>query len=135
VTTHNRCFDDRSTHKRQALLYAVERHTRDDMAHLDFRLICLQDCDVVSLSYYKCKDLNWEAARTYVIGVPVMHQVARYWTEELREHLTIHSGGRVQQVQKSIGQRVRHTRILLYIRLVLICHRRRTHERGGMFVA
>ena len=64
-----------------------------------------------------------------------MHQVARYWTEELREHLTIHSGGRVPQIQKSIGQRVRYTSILLYIRLVLIRHWRSTHERGGMFVA
>jgi hypothetical protein len=64
-----------------------------------------------------------------------MHQVAWYWTEELRENLTIHSGGRVQQTQKIIGQRVRHTGIVLYIRLVLIRHRRSTHERGDMFVA
>ncbi len=64
-----------------------------------------------------------------------MHQIGRYWTEELRVHLTVHSGGRVQQVQEFIGQRVRHTSIIFYMRLVLIWHRRRTHESGDLFVA
>jgi len=64
-----------------------------------------------------------------------MHQIGRYWTEELRVHLTVHSGGRVQQVQEFIGQRVRHTSIIFYIRLVLIWHWRRTHESGDMLAA
>ena len=39
VTTHNRRFHDRSTHKRQVLLHAPERDT------VDFWLIYLRDRD------------------------------------------------------------------------------------------
>ena len=75
------------------------------------------------------------SAGTYVISIPVAHQVARYRTEELREHLTIDSGSCVQQVHEFIRQWVRHTSVVIYIRLVLIRHRCRTHESGNMFVA
>lgn len=95
-TTYKWSFYNGPAHKRKPLLHTVERHARDDVSHFDLWFVRLNDAGL------KHRYSLW-VVPTHLIGIPVVHKVAWHWAKQLREYLTVYSGGRAHQVPKTVG--------------------------------
>lgn len=116
---------------REAVLDAVKRNIRDDVAghHLRHVALCTSNAQLARL---RAREYNGE---THIVVLERADQVGRHRAEDLREDLAVRAGGVLPEVYRVVADRVRDGAVLVLLRLVRVRVRRRALERVGLVVA